>query len=126
MQNNLKFESETYAILGVCFEVYNKLGHGFLEIVYKDAIELESDLRNIPLEREKKYSIKYKEIVLPHYFFADFVIFNKIILEIKANKNGISEEVIAQTLNYLKVSECSIGLIVNFGVNKLEYKRLIY
>ena len=125
MENNLKFEDETYAILGVCFEVYNKLGHGFLEIIYKDAIEWESDVRNIPFEREKKYAIKYKNVVLRHHFYADFVLFENIILEVKSSKEGINSENIAQTINYLKVSECKVALIVNFGSKKLEYRRLI-
>jgi GxxExxY protein len=120
----LIYKDEVYEIIGVCMEVHRTLGRGFLEIVYKDAIEYEFAKRNIPFEREKEYNISYKEIILPHKYYADFVNFNKIILEIKA-VNGIVDEFIKQTLNYLSASKCRIGLIVNFGEDSLKYKRLI-
>ena len=69
------YEKESYKIIGVLFEVYNNLGNGFLEIVYKDALEHEFKERNIKFEREKEYVVKYKDIVLPHKFYADFVVF---------------------------------------------------
>jgi len=102
------------------------LGHGFREVVYKDAIELEFNQKNISYEREKEYSVSYKGKILPHNFYADFVVFNNIILELKAYEGGISDDNIAQTLNYLKASGCKVGLLINFGRRKLEYKRLIF
>jgi GxxExxY protein len=105
-------------------EVHNNLGAGFLEIVYKDALEYEFNKNNIPYEREKEYMVHYKNIILPHKFYADFVVFDKIILEVKC-MNGIIDEHIAQTLNYLKVSNNRLGLIVNFGKEKLQSKRII-
>ena len=107
-------------------DVHRTLGHGFLEIVYKDAIELEVRKKEIPYSREKEYKIVYKGTILPHKFYADFVLFDKIILEVKAAEGGLAEEQIAQTLNYSKVSACKIGLLVNFGRLRLDYKRLIY
>lgn len=80
-------------------EVHRILGKGLLEIVYKDAIEYEVKHRKIPYEREKKYDINYKGIILPHYFFADFVVFDNIILEVKAQK-GIADEHYRWVLNY--------------------------
>jgi GxxExxY protein len=115
----------TYEIIGKCFEVHNNLGPGFLEIVYKDALQYEFSESNIPFEREVKYNVTYKDIILPHQFYADFVVFNSIILEVKAIST-ITDESIAQTINYLKVSENRIGLIVNFGEKSLKTKRLIY
>ncbi len=115
----------TYEIIGKCFEVHNNLGPGFLEIVYKDALQYEFSESNIPFEREVQYNVTYKDIVLPHQFYADFVVFNSIILEVKAIST-ITDESIAQTINYLKVSENRIGLIVNFGEKSLKTKRLIY
>ena len=106
-------------------EVHNTLGAGFLEIVYKDALELEFKKAGIFYEREKEYSVNYKGIILPHKFYADFVVFDQIILEVKGVKT-IAEEHIAQTLNYLKVSGNEVGLLVNFGELKLNYKRLIF
>lgn len=100
---NLVYKDETYQIIGKCLEVHNNLGSGFLEIVYKDALELEFRRAGIEYEREKKYEVNYKDVILPHKFFADFVVMDKIILEIKA-VSAISEEFIAQAINYLKVS----------------------
>jgi len=105
--------------------VHRILGHGFLEIVYKDAIQLELANSNIDYQREKECCIKYKGIILSHHFYADFVINNEVILEVKASSEGICQAAIAQTINYLKVSECRIGLIANFGKSSLEYKRLV-
>lgn len=120
------FKEDTYKVIGICMEVHRELGHGFLEIVYKDAIEYELRTRGIPFVREKEYKVKYKDVTLKHCFFADLVIFDSIIIEIKAAEGGLSDENIAQTLNYLKVSGCKIGLLINFGRRKLEYKRLIF
>lgn len=106
-------------------EVHKQLGHGFLESVYKDALEIELALNQIPFQREVKYEVEYKGQILPSYYFADMLIYNKIILEIKSCK-GLIDEHIAQTINYLKVSDCKLALLVNFGRNSLEYKRLVY
>ncbi|MEO8174767.1 MAG: GxxExxY protein, partial [Sediminibacterium sp.] len=97
---------------------------GFLEIVYKDAMEYELKTNEIVYCREKEYKIEYKNIILPHKFFADFVVFGNVIVEIKA-KEGIAEEHIAQTLNYLKASGCKVGLILNFGEVNLKIRRVI-
>ena len=105
-------------------EVHNNLGAGFLEIVYKDALEYELRKADIPFEREKEYIVNYKGIVLSHKFYADFVVFDKIILEVKA-VSTIEEEFIAQAINYLSVSQNKLTLIVNFGEFKLSYKRLV-
>ena len=107
-------------------EVHRELGFGFSEIVYKDAIEIEAEIKGMKVEREKKFNVRYKEKELRHKYFADFVMFGNIIVEIKACNQGISEEHIAQTLNYLKASGCSVGLIVNFGKKSLEHKRLVF
>jgi GxxExxY protein len=117
-------QAETYEIIGICMEVHRILGKGFLEIVYKDALEYEFKLQNIPYEREKKYEIEYKDIILAHQFQADFVVFDKIILEVKAQQ-GIVEKHIKWVLNYLAVSKCKLGLIVNFGEDSLVTKRII-
>ncbi|WAC42036.1 GxxExxY protein [Pedobacter sp. SL55] len=117
-------KEETYEIIGLCMEVHNNLGAGFLEIVYKDALEYEFQIRNIPYQREKEYAVNYKGIILPHKFFADFVVFNTVVLEIKC-ASCIVDEHAAQAINYLKVSKNKIALVVNFGEARLNYKRLI-
>ena len=124
--NNLLFENKTYAIIGLCMQVHKILGHGFSEIVYKDALMLEARLKEIPVEREKELKIKYKQTILPHSFFADFVFFNDIIVEVKANSDAINNAAIAQTLNYLKASGCRVGLVINFGEKSLKHQRLIF
>jgi len=118
------YKEESFQIVGICMEVHNNLGAGFLEIVYKDALELEFQKAHIPYEREKMYDVCYKGIILPHKFYADFVIFDKIILEVKG-VSGISDEFIAQALNYLKVSGNQLALVVNFGELKLNFKRIV-
>lgn len=118
------FKEESYAIIGKCLEVHNHLGAGFSEIVYKDALEYEFIRSKIFYEREKKYEVNYKGVILPHYSFADFVVYGNIILEVKG-VGGISEEFIAQAINYLKVSNNQLALIVNFGEKRLSYKRIL-
>lgn len=118
------YKEENYKIIGICFEVHNNLGAGFSEIVYKDAMEYDFKGTNIPFQREVEYEVSYKGIILPHKFYADFVVFDKIILEIKAI-NQIADEHIAQAINYLKVSNNKLALLVNFGDFKLQYKRIV-
>jgi GxxExxY protein len=118
------YKEESFEIIGKCFEVYNNLGPGFLEIVYKDALEYEFFTSNIPFAREVQYKVHYKNSTLPHKFYADFVIYDKIILEVKS-VSWIAEEFLAQTINYLKVSGNKLGIVVNFGELSLKYKRLL-
>jgi GxxExxY protein len=77
------YKDENYKIVGILFEVHKNLGKGFSEIVYKDAIEYEFQQQNIPYQREKEFSVYYKDTILKHKFYADFVVYDKIILEIK-------------------------------------------
>lgn len=114
----------TYQLIGIGMEIHRLLGKGFLEIVYKDAFEYELNTRGILYEREKEYAVTYKNIILPHKFFADFVIENCIILEIKS-KAGIIEQHQAQVLNYLAVSRLKLGLLLNFHEKSLQYNRII-
>ena len=123
--NGFLFKKETYDIIGMCIEIHRLLGYGFSEVVYKDVMMLEVGWLNIPAEREKKFVIQYKGIDLQHHYFADFIFFDNIIVEVKAIDSGIDKVSIAQTLNYLNASGCRIGLIINFGRRSLEYKRLV-
>ena len=123
--NEIIYGDECYIIVGLCMEIHNHLGHGFSEIVYKDALQYELIEHNIIYEREKEYSVLYKRKLLPHKFFADFVIFDAIIVEIKC-VNTILDEHVAQAINYLKVSGKNLALLINFKRGKLEYKRILY
>lgn len=117
-------QNETKLIIGIAFEIHTLLGKGFLEIVYKDAMEYELQKRSIVYSREKEFTVAYKEVILAHKFYAEFVVFDKVIIEIKS-KEGIAEIHFAQTINYLKVSGCKVGLILNFGESSLKVKRVI-
>lgn len=121
---SLIYPDESYKIVGICMEVHNNLGPGFSEIVYKDALELEFSKAGINYQREKEYEVLYKGIVLPHKFYADFVVYDKIVLEVKGKKE-LCDEDIAQCINYLKVSENSLALLVNFGEPKLNSRRIV-
>ncbi len=118
------YKDESYRIIGICMEIHNNLGAGFSEIVYKDALEYEFEKGRIPYEREKKYLVYYKGTVLPHYFYADFVVYGRIILEVKGVAM-IADEHMAQCINYLKISTNKLALLVNFGETRLNYKRIV-
>ena len=118
------FKEESFQIVGILFEVHNNLGGGFSEIVYKDALEYEFKNLNIPFEREKEYVVKYKDTILNHKFYADFVLFDKIILELKSCEK-IDPKYISQCINYLKVSSNKLAILANFNNKSLEYKRII-
>ncbi|ESU26251.1 NADH:ubiquinone oxidoreductase subunit 5 [Flavobacterium limnosediminis JC2902] len=121
---NIIHKTESYKLLGLLFEVHNNLGKGFLEIVYKDAIEYELEKSKILFDREKEYAVNYKDIILKHKFYADFIVFDKIILEVKSCSH-ISDSHIAQAMNYLKVSGNNLAIIANFNNESLEYKRIV-
>ncbi len=125
IMSELIYKEESYQIIGLCMEVHNQLGHGFAEIVYKDALEYEFNLNKVKYQREKEYSVNYKGKILEHQFYADFVVFDKIILEIKCVKSLVDEHE-SQAINYLKVSNNRLALLVNFSRGKLEHKRIIY
>ena len=117
-------KDETYKIIGLAMEVHRIIGKGFLEVVYKDALEIEFSDNSIYYEREKNYTIDYKGRTLKRKYIADFVVFDDLILEVKA-QSGIYEEDIKQTLNYLACSKSKLGLIINFGENSLTFRRVI-
>lgn len=124
METNLIYKEEYYKVVGLCMEVHRILGGGLLEIVYKDALEYEFKQHQIPFEREKEFVVEYKNIILPHRFYADFVVYDNIILEVKAI-SGIIDVHIAQTLNYMKLAKSRLGIIANFHNSTLQQKRLV-
>lgn len=106
-------------------EVHRQLGAGFKEIVYKDALEIEFREWGIPFQREKLYKIEYKGKILKHKYCADFVVYDSIILEVKATSFVINRFV-ADTLNYLKASGLQLGIIANFGEPSFVSKRIVF
>lgn len=124
MEETILFKELSYKIVGICFEIHKNLGPGFLEIVYKDALELELRRARIFYEREKEYLVNYKGVILKHKFYADFVIGDSIILEIKA-VSFTADIFLAQAINYLKVSGNKLALVINFGESKLNPRRVV-
>ncbi len=105
-------------------EVHSQLGKGFNEIVYADALEIEFLENSIDYSRERKYAINYKGHILSHKYKADFIIADKIVLEMKAIR-CLTDAHVKQTLNYLAVSKLKLGLLINFGEDSLKYKRIV-
>lgn len=122
--DDIYLKDEIYRIIGLCMEVHRILGKGHSEVVYKDALEYEFRINNIPFEREKEYKIQYKDIVLARKYNADFVVYGEIIFEVKAISQ-LTISYVKQTLNYLASSKNKLGLLVNFGEDSLKYKRVI-
>jgi GxxExxY protein len=118
-------KEESFTIVGICMEVHRELGMGFREIIYKEAIEFELLNRKIPYEREKLFGVEYKGEILRHRYPADFIVYDKIVLEVKAT-SFIVDAFVLQTINYLKASGLQLGIIVNFGRKSLDYKRLVF
>ena len=118
-------KDESYKIVGICMEVHRELGCGFKEIIYKDALELEFANHQISYEREKLFKIEYKGMMLKHKYAADFIVFDQIVLEVKAT-SFLVDNFVVQTINYLKASGLQLGIIANFGQKSLTYKRVIF
>ena len=118
------FKEECYLIIGACMKVHKKLGCGFLESVYAEALELEFKKANVPYEREKKLQVFYDNQPLNKYFKADFVCYHSIILELKATKYLIDADS-QQTLNNVKATKIKLGLLINFGASSLISKRIL-
>ena len=120
----LIYRDEAFKIIGCCMEVHRELGKGHDEVVYKDALEIEFQRQGIPFAREREFKLTYKGVELPHKYFADFVVLDKIILEAKAIE-CLTDSHVKQTLNYLAASKLKLGLLVNFGEDSLSYKRVV-
>jgi len=120
----LIYKEEAFKIIGCCMEVHRELGKGHSEVIYKDALEVEFKRQGISYSREREFVLSYKGVVLPHKYFADFVVSDKIILEAKAIE-CLTDSHIKQTLNYLAASKLKLGLLMNFGEDSLTYKRVV-
>jgi GxxExxY protein len=113
----------TDVIIKTFYEVYNELGYGFLEKVYQNSLYLELKNKGYKVEAQKKIIVYYKGTEVGEYF-ADLIIENTVILELKA-ADGIVKDFENQILNYLRATDCEVGLLLNFG-KKPEFKRKIY
>lgn len=125
MENDLLYKEEVFKTIGCAIEVYNELGPGFLESVYEEALKFEFEKAEIPCENQVQLRISYKGKELKKYFIADFIVFNKILIELKAEEH-LTDMDKAQVINYLKATGLKLGLLINFGnKEKLDWKRLI-
>ena len=122
--SDLLYKVEVFQLVGFCLEVHRELGKGHDEVVYKDALVVELQSARTLFSREKSYEVIYKGVVLPHRYFADFVVWDKLLLEAKAVRE-LTEAHIKQVLNYLDASRLHLGLLVNFGADSLEWKRIV-
>ena len=121
---DLLYEDECYEIQGAIFTVYRELGSGFLEAVYQECLEMEFKRNGIPFVAQQELSLHYRGELLEQTYRADFVCFDKIILELKAVQT-INTAHRAQVLNYLKMTGLELGLLVNFGhYPKVEINRI--
>ena len=118
-----KYKNETYLIRGCMMKVYNELGSGFLEKVYQEAMEIELKTANIPHQREAQLQVVYKGVPLQQTYAADFICYDKIIVELKA-VSELTDTHRSQVYNYLKATNMELGLLVNFGVPQIEIERL--
>ena len=121
--NGLMYEAETGEIINACMAVHKELGNGFLEAVYQDALEIEFKDRGIPYAREAQIPIFYKGQRLDKEYYADFICYGKIIVELKCVSRLVSANK-AQVINYLHGTKLNVGLLINFAEASLKWERL--
>lgn len=119
------FKEEGYQFMGAAFEVYNQLGYGMAEEVYQQSLEIELELRAIPFLTKHELAVFYKQRQLETRYKPDFVVFDGIVVELKAVAELLPEHE-AQLFNYMRISRRNVGYLVNFGSkNELQWKRFV-
>ena len=120
----LENEEITREIIGAAFEVHRVLGYGFLEKVYQKAMQVELIKRGLKAELERKITVHYKGVVVGEYQ-ADMFVEEEVMVELKVARQYNSEDE-PQLLNELKATGIKVGLLINFGRNKVEFKRMVF
>jgi GxxExxY protein len=121
----LIYKEESYKIMGACFEVYQRMGRGFLEAVYHECLEIEFAERGIPFLSQQHLPIFYKGRMLQQFYKSDFFCYDKIIVEVKAISQ-FADEHRAQVFNYLPATGMKLGILINFGSHpSLEHDRVV-
>lgn len=123
MLDQLILKDEVYQIVGCAMEVLNTLGSGLLEKPYENSLIVEFGLRNIPFSQQRRFDVVYKNVNVGMYI-PDIIVYDQIIVEVKTVEH-ISNVERAQILNYLKISNLCIGIILNFKKPKLEWERFV-
>lgn len=119
------YKEECYQVMGACFEVYKETGCGFVEPVYQECLEIEMGNQQIPFSPQRELSLQYKTRVLQQRYIPDFNCYDKIILEIKA-VSALNDQHRAQIHNYLKATDCRLGLLGNFcHYAQVEWERIV-
>ena len=118
-------KQEGYNLMGAAFEVYNVLGYGMAEEIYQQSLEIELGLRSIPLICKAELGVSYKERELKTFYRPDLLVYDEIIVELKAVK-GLAPEYEAQLFNYMRISKKKVGYLINFGsADELQWKRVV-
>ena len=123
-RHKLTFKDECFAIVGACMAVHNELGSAFLEPVYQEALSLEFQKRSIPFSKEHRLEIYYKEALLEKKYYADFLCYDQIVVELKTC-SALTDQHTAQALNYLSALKLNLSLLINFGTPRLQWKRVV-
>ena len=122
-ESDLIFKEETRQILGCSFEVLNILGHGFHEKIYENALVVEFDLQDILVVQQAVFPVTYKSAEVGKYI-PDLICFDEVVVDTKTIEN-ITDHEIGQMLNYLKITQKKVGMLINFKHAKLEWKRVV-
>jgi GxxExxY protein len=123
---NFNKDPQTYSIIGAAMEVHRRLGHGFLEAVYQEALAIEFDLRDIPFTREVPLETRYKDRLLSTSYKPDFVCYDsQVLVELKAIETLRPVDK-AQVINYLNATQLHRSLLINFGSPTLQYERIVW
>lgn len=123
VNKNYKYSELTAKIIGAAIEVHRVLGNGFQEVIYQRALEIEMADRGLSFVREHEMDVEYKGQIIGTRR-VDFFVENKIMVEIKALIN-LEDVHLAQAINYLEAYKMEIGLLINFGARRLEFKRVM-
>ena len=118
----MSFEDITYKIIGCAMQVHNTLGNGFQEVIYQRCLAIEFEKAGLVFAREVEQSIYYDDIEVGRRR-ADFIVENKVVLELKALIN-LEDVHLAQAKNYVVAYDFEVGLLINFGAKSLQYKKL--
>ena len=119
MSTDLSDKELRYEVVGACMDVHRALGNHLLEKVYKLVLAYELRSRGLQVNTEDPIAIKYKDLYIPDGLRADIVVENRIIIELKAVQNGIQREHIRQLQTYMDLTDISMGVLVNFGAERL-------
>jgi GxxExxY protein len=113
----------TYRIIGAAMAVHNALGPGYKEEVYERALKVELDARGIPTQRQFEVPVTHEGVPVAA-FYLDLLVENQVVVEAKAFSHQLTDDEVAQVVNYLKATGLSVGLLFNFGRRKLEWQRI--